>query len=84
MSFLHTFSIHFLVEITKCMLEIKENNHFDTQCLTHVAVVVSSFRRKEWMCVKSNVLRSKFREKRKEFETKDNNIDSLQKKLKLM
>ena len=68
MSFLHAFSIHFLVEITKCML-----------------VVVSSFRRKEKNgFVKSNILRSKFREKRNEFETEDNNIDSLQKKLKLM
>ena len=36
------------------------------------------------VCVKSNVLCSKFRKKWKEFETEDNNIDSLQKKLKLM
>ena len=32
----------------------------------------------------SNALRSKSRKKRKEIETEDNNIDSLQKKLKLM
>ena len=89
MSFLHTFSIHFLVKMTKCMLQSKETNHFDTRCLTHelgVVRVVFVERKKEWICVcvKSNVLHSKFRKKRKEFETEDNNIDSLQKKLKLM
>ena len=33
--------------------------------------------------MKSNALRSKSRKKRKEIETEGNNIDSLQKKLKL-
>ena len=92
MSFLHAFSIHFLVKMTKCMLQSKETNHFDTRCLTHVLGVVSSFRKKKkrmdlyvlCVCVKSNVLCSKFRKKWKEFETEDNNINSLQKKLKLM
>ena len=34
--------------------------------------------------MKSNALRSKSRIKRKEIETEDNNIDGLQKELKLM
>ena len=36
------------------------------------------------LLVKSNALRSKSRKKRKKIKTEDNNIDSLQKKLKLM
>ena len=36
------------------------------------------------LLVKSNALHSKSRKKRKEIETEDNNIDGLQKKLKVM
>ena len=36
------------------------------------------------LLVKSNALHSKSRKKRKEIENEDNNIDGLQKKLKVM
>ena len=72
------------------MLQSKETDEFNTQCLTHVVVVLSGFLWKTKkqngmdLLVKSNALRSKSRKKRKKIKTEDNNIDSLQKKLKLM
>ena len=45
-SFLHDFSIHFLLKKTKCMLQSKETDQFDTRRVTHI-VVVSAFRRKK-------------------------------------
>ena len=40
------FSIHFFfLEKTKCMLQSKESDLFDTRRLTHALVVVSGFRR---------------------------------------
>ena len=73
---------------TKCMLQSKETDQFDTRCLTHVVVVVSGFpwekKNRMDLLVKSNTLRSKSCKKRKDVETEDNNIHGLQKKLKLM
>ena len=50
MSFLHEFSIFqfiFFLEKTKCMLQSKESDQFDTRSLTHVLVGVSGFRREK-------------------------------------
>ena len=69
------------------MLQSKESDQFDTRRPTHVLVGVSGFRREKNrmdLLVKSNAFRSKFRTKRKKIKTEDNNIDSLQKKLKLI
>ena len=42
------FSIHFFfLEKTKCMLQSKESDQFDTRSLTHVLVGVSGFRREK-------------------------------------
>ena len=82
MSYLHEFSvfqfIFFFLEKSKCMLQSKESVQFDNRRPTHVLVGVSGFRREK------NALRSKSRKKRKKIKTEDNNIDSLQKKLKLI
>ena len=70
------------------MLQSKESDQFDTRRPTHVLVGVSGFRREKKnrmdLLVKPNALRSKSCKKRKKIKTEDNNIDSLQKKLKLM
>ena len=42
-SFLHDFSIDFLLKKTKCILQSKKTDQFDSQSLTHVAVWIMSF-----------------------------------------
>ena len=52
-SFLHDFSIHFLLKTTKCILQSKETDQFDTQRLTHVVVLIIGFvgkKKTEWIC----------------------------------
>ena len=64
-------------------IQSKETDQFNTQRLTHVVVLIISFVEKKPADL-SNALRSKSRKKRKEIETEDNNIDCLQKRLKVM
>ena len=66
--------MYFLLEKMKRMLQSKQSDQFDSLHLTHVVVVVSSF------CFECFLLR----EKRKEVESEEKNIDGLQKKLKRM
>ena len=42
-SFLHDFSLHFLLKKTKCILQSKETDQFDTQRPTHVVVLIIGF-----------------------------------------
>ena len=51
-SFLHDFSIHFLVKKTKCILQSKETHQLDTQRLTYVVVLIIGFveKKTEWIC----------------------------------
>ena len=52
-SFLHDFSIHFLLKKTKCILQSKETDQFHTQRLTHVVVLIIGFvekKKPEWIC----------------------------------
>ena len=67
-------------------IQSKEIDQFDTQRLTHVVVLITGFVEKKTgdLLVKSNALSSKSCKKRKEIETEDNNVDGLQKKLKVM
>ena len=79
-SFLYDFSIDFLFKKTKCILQSKETDQFDSQRLTHVAVLIIAFVEKKNrvdLLVKSNALRLKSRKKRKQIETEDNNIRSM-------
>ena len=42
-SFLHDFSIHFLLKKTECIQQSKETDQFDTQRLTDVVVLIIGF-----------------------------------------
>ena len=78
--FLYDFSIDFLLKKTKCTLQSKETDQFDSQRLTHVVVLIIAFVEKKDrvnLLVKSNALRSKSRKKWKQIETEDNNIHSM-------
>ena len=70
--------MHFLLEKMKRMLQSKQSDQFDTLRLTHVVVVVSGFCRESLLQIPS----SSFREKQKEVENEEKNIDGLQKKAK--
>ena len=67
------------MEKMKRMLQSKQSNQFDTLRLTHV-VVVSGFCCECLLPIPS----SSFREKHKQVENEEKNIDGLQKKLKRM
>ena len=67
------------MEKMRRMLQSKQSNQFDTLHQTHVVVVVSGF-----CCECLLQIPSSFREKQKEVENEEKNIDGLQKKLKRM
>ena len=72
--------MHFLLEKMKRMLQSKQSDQFDNLRLTHVVVVVSGFCCECLLPIPS----SSFREKHKQVENEEKNIDGLQKKLKRM
>ena len=72
--------MHFLLEKMKRMLQSKQSDQFDTLRLTHVVVVVSGFCCECLLQIPS----SSFREKHKQVENEEKNIDGLQEKLKRM